>query len=102
MAAVALACESQSTKSVGCSAAARHAAKFTAVVVFPTPPFWFAMAMMRAKLFSRTSGTYQTPILVARCFTWNILWIADLTRHSNLFHVEHQTSVRARVAPPST
>src|SRR5687768_4183592 len=33
---------------VRCSAAARLAARFTAVVVFPTPPFWFAMAMMRA------------------------------------------------------
>src|SRR4029077_20691911 len=33
---------------VGCSAAARQAARFTAVVVFPTPPFWFATAIIRA------------------------------------------------------
>ena len=48
MAAVALAWESQSTSRVGCSAEARQAARFTAVVVFPTPPFWFATAMIRA------------------------------------------------------
>src|SRR5258708_34454141 len=49
MAAVALAWESQSTRSVGCSAVARQAARFTAVVVFPTPPFWFATAIIRDK-----------------------------------------------------
>src|SRR5437660_2654067 len=49
MAAVALAWESQSTRRVGCSAVARQAARFTAVVVLPTPPFWFATAMIRAK-----------------------------------------------------
>jgi hypothetical protein len=27
--------------------AANEAARFTAVVVLPTPPFWFATAMMR-------------------------------------------------------
>src|SRR5271154_6709845 len=53
MAAVAFAWESQSTRSVDCSAAARHAAKLTAVVVFPTPPFWFATAIIRAKPHSR-------------------------------------------------
>src|SRR5690349_22576374 len=47
MAAVALAWESQSTRRVGCSAVARQAARFTAVVVFPTPPFWFATAIIR-------------------------------------------------------
>src|SRR6516165_5888702 len=50
MAAVAFACESQSIRRVAWSALARHAAKFTAVVVFPTPPFWLAMAMTRAKV----------------------------------------------------
>jgi hypothetical protein len=34
-----------STRRVLLSAAARDAAKFTAVVVFPTPPFWFATAI---------------------------------------------------------
>src|SRR5229473_8330537 len=54
MAAVAFACESQSTRSVGWSAAARQAAKLTAVVVLPTPPFWLATAMMRAKVRLRS------------------------------------------------
>src|SRR3981081_3786162 len=49
MAAVAFAWESQSTRRVGFSAVARQAARFTAVVVLPTPPFWFATAMIRAK-----------------------------------------------------
>ena len=48
MAAVELAWESQSMRRVGCSEAARQAARFTAVVVFPTPPFWFATAIIRA------------------------------------------------------
>src|SRR5678816_3556348 len=34
--------------SVRTSAAARDAARVMVVVVFPTPPFWFAIAMMRA------------------------------------------------------
>ena len=41
---VAFPCGSPSISSVRCSAAARLAARFTAVVVFPTPPFWFAIA----------------------------------------------------------
>src|SRR5258705_8917965 len=36
---------------VRCSAAARLAARFTAVVVLPTPPFWFAIAIIRATKF---------------------------------------------------
>ena len=31
------------------SAAASEAARLTAVVVLPTPPFWFAMVRMRLK-----------------------------------------------------
>src|SRR3954468_15101748 len=37
---------SMSMSSVRRSAAARLAARFTAVVVLPTPPFWLAMAMI--------------------------------------------------------
>src|SRR5215212_7900456 len=44
---VALAWGSPSTRRVRCSAVARLAARLTAVVVFPTPPFWLAMAMTR-------------------------------------------------------
>jgi len=39
---VELACGSASTISVLKSRTARLAARFIAVVVFPTPPFWFA------------------------------------------------------------
>src|SRR5687767_549723 len=42
----AFACGSMSTSRVLRSAAARLAARLTAVVVLPTPPFWLAMAMM--------------------------------------------------------
>src|SRR5690606_19424660 len=42
----AFACGSRSTSNVGFSAAARLAARLTAVVVLPTPPFWLAIAMM--------------------------------------------------------
>src|SRR5882724_11502690 len=49
MAAVEFAWESQSIRRVGWSAVARHEARLTAVVVFPTPPFWLATAMIRAK-----------------------------------------------------
>ena len=41
---MALPCGSTSTSSVLYPASAMQAATFTAVVVFPTPPFWFAMA----------------------------------------------------------
>src|SRR6266567_3946389 len=44
---VALPCGSPSIKRVRFSAAARLAARLTAVVVFPTPPFWFAIAITR-------------------------------------------------------
>jgi hypothetical protein len=39
-----LACGSRSMRSVGCPRRERAAARLMAVVVFPTPPFWFAMA----------------------------------------------------------
>ena len=44
---VAWAWGSRSTRQTRCPAAASAALRFTAVVVFPTPPFWFMMAMDR-------------------------------------------------------
>ena len=41
---VALACGSMSTSRVSKPASAMQAATLTAVVVLPTPPFWFAIA----------------------------------------------------------
>ncbi len=44
---VALPCGSRSMSSTRRCVAASEAARLTAVVVLPTPPFWLAMAMMR-------------------------------------------------------
>src|SRR5262245_50374174 len=44
---VMLPCGSRSTTRMRWSASARDAARLMAVVVFPTPPFWFVTAMMR-------------------------------------------------------
>src|SRR5579862_4819417 len=44
---VALPCGSRSMSRTRRLVAAREAARLTAVVVLPTPPFWFAMAMTR-------------------------------------------------------
>ena len=41
---VAFACGSRSMTSARSPASARQAARLTAVVVLPTPPFWFAIA----------------------------------------------------------
>ena len=41
---VELPCGSESTSRIRISLAAREAARLMAVVVFPTPPFWLAMA----------------------------------------------------------
>src|SRR2546427_4365295 len=41
---VLFACGSRSMRSVGLPRSARAAARLMAVVVLPTPPFWFAMA----------------------------------------------------------
>ena len=43
---VALPCGSMSISSTFLFAFAREAARLTAVVVFPTPPFWFVMAIL--------------------------------------------------------
>src|SRR6266403_1577641 len=71
MAAVEFAWESQSIRRVGWLAAARQAARFTAVVVFPTPPFWFATAMIRDKRFLASEN------------------LAKPARGCKMFHVEH-------------
>src|SRR5271154_1360334 len=86
MADVAFPWESQSINRVDCSAAAKQAAKLTAVVVFPTPPFWFATAIMRAKPHSRHAQVNK------RCVE-----MQDVSRGTletcgyflEMFHVEH-------------
>ena len=48
---VALPCGSKSISKTLLFVAERLAAKFTAVVVFPTPPFWLAMAIILFNFF---------------------------------------------------
>jgi hypothetical protein len=89
MAAVEFAWESQSMRRVGCSAAARQAAKFTAVVVFPTPPFWLATAMIRAKRFLASENLAKT---VSRCKMFHVKHefpVEIVPGDWQLFHVEH-------------
>src|SRR6185369_13560506 len=47
--------------SVLCSAAARLAARFTEVVVLPTPPFWFATAKITGEDGGTATGSYTSP-----------------------------------------
>ena len=68
--------------SVGCSAVARQAAKFTAVVVFPTPPFWLATAIIRAKQFLASEN------------------LANTTGCCKLFHVKHFRSAEIQSRSP--
>jgi hypothetical protein len=58
---VALPCGSQSSSSTLRCVAASDAARLTAVVVLPTPPFWFATAMTRfmdGQAYSRPGRRY--------------------------------------------
>jgi hypothetical protein len=71
---------------VFCSEAASEAPRFTAVVVLPTPPFWLAMEITRAKCqFPQTR----------REFIRRELSMQDVSRGTSrngerkMFHVEH-------------
>ena len=75
---MALAWESQSTRRVECWLAARQAARFTAVVVLPTPPFWFATAIIRAKSSPERN-------------------LAKAGQGCKMFHVEHRLAVEIRL-----
>src|SRR5262249_5526230 len=56
---VAFAWGSRSTTSARSPASARQAARLIAVVVFPTPPFWFAIAKVRGRM-RRAYGSPRT------------------------------------------
>src|SRR5690606_9884514 len=56
---VALPCGSRSTSSTRRCVAAREAARFTQVVVLPTPPFWFATAITFAIRLPPQSTPFQ-------------------------------------------
>ena len=59
---LALAWESISMSSTRLPRAARAADKFTAVVVLPTPPFWFAMAMTFTRGILPDQGIFSSCI----------------------------------------
>src|SRR5258708_8287199 len=93
MAAVALAWESQSTRRVGCAAVARQAARFTAVVVLPTPPFWFATAMIRAKYSPESENLAKAG---QGCKMFHVEQRFDGGKHDSegeLFHVERYPAI---------
>src|ERR1700689_4945250 len=70
---LALPCGSRSSRSVARSAAATLAARFTAVVVLPTPPFWFTTAITLAAGLSALRGVAPDLLigrtLIARAHT---------------------------------
>jgi hypothetical protein len=97
---VVFACGSQSMTSVRCSATAREAPRLTAVVVFPTPPFWLAMAIMRAKLSPRCRANVAETNLA----------VQDVSRgtsscwtnfSSRLFHVKRDPSQECYLGAPT-
>ena len=57
---VVFACASTSTRRMRRSAIASAAARLTAVVVFPTPPFWLTIAMMRPNGLLREAAQSTT------------------------------------------
>src|SRR4029077_142677 len=97
---VELACGSQSINRDRTSAAAKEAARLMAVVVFPTPPFWFATAItipmsflesnekplpVECRRVENESATPQNGAFVLRgtltnvcrvCSTWNTVLTA--------------------------
>ena len=48
---------------------ARRLARFTTVVVFPTPPFWFAQAIVRPTQRSARTGFTEVDFTIERVFT---------------------------------
>jgi len=72
-------------RSVRRSEAASEAARFTAVVVFPTPPFWFAMVRIRLM----TSSSFKAwPLARGRPLRGGNLNERMPDPPDNLFHVE--------------
>src|SRR5437868_7056847 len=73
---VAFPCGSASTSSTRCPQFAIIAARLTAVVVLPTPPFWFATAI--DFIFARKLTYYPHDEPQTQCFTCPISEFAGL------------------------
>src|SRR3954469_10239171 len=78
---VAFPCGSRSTRRTRFSATASEAARFTAVVVFPTPPFWFAIA--------RTDPIQEPPSARQPRDVGDVPRGIDRAQRGAAFHVEH-------------
>lgn len=87
---VAFACGSPSMRRVRCSAAARLAARFTAVVVLPTPPFWLATAMILATRLRDCGERAIYEWRVPECRLWAASGLEGVSRETQvrLFHVK--------------
>jgi len=73
-----------STNNVRFDASAKQAAKFIVVVVLPTPPFWFAMAIILLTKFSYISIIYIQ-------FGITIINITKILQLKELFPVSRET-----------
>src|SRR5712671_2458198 len=80
-------CGSQSTRSDLTSAAAKEAARLMAVVVLPTPPFWFATAI------TRPMGSGRLKNMPLRDFN-EAAAISQCRKSVQLFYVEHLSNLR--------
>ena len=79
---VALACGSRSNRRTRCPSAARQAERFTAVVVFPTPPFWLATGKTPSNSGALTWRNRLAPLCrgAGRSVSWSsraACWIGD-------------------------
>src|SRR5687767_14402927 len=104
---VALPCGSRSARRVGRPARARPAARLTAVVVLPTPPFWLTTASVLRRSFSDVSrqtdsdrqhvavGTFDKHYAADVCSVKVVVAARGATKLAPMFHVKHRgTTVR--------
>src|SRR5580658_683083 len=102
---VALPCGSRSTSKTRRLVAASEAARFTAVVVLPTPPFWFAMAMTRfmvtvyCTVAREPSNGRHEPVAVA-CDLYRVASVTLWRRDYGLLRRDTSGPQRGRLAAP--
>src|SRR5437879_5531223 len=82
---VELACGSRSTSRVGWPASASAAARLIAVVVLPTPPFWFTTATMGGAVVANILGFRSDAAPISGAIGANSIpefsrWLAGLLR----------------------
>ena len=87
-------CGSESTTSTGISLAAREAPRLIAVVVFPTPPFWFVIAMIFATSEILAEFHVEHPRIKRLLPTWNV---SNFSPHGTLMvlNFSQQSAIRS-------